>query len=148
MIMKNAPSRPELSEQDAYAELQCYTLAHGDPKFIHQHVVDAWAAQHANEQTKPIALTFALVGLYLLVEKSFSGREVQRTHMALARKKRNWPLFALPKERGAITASLVMAKEAGPERDQAIQDWAASVWEAFHESRQAIAALLEEHRIY
>lgn len=62
------------SECDAYNELQCYTLGQGDLAFIHQHVVDSWTAQHADEQTKPISLTFALVGLYLHVEKGFSGR--------------------------------------------------------------------------
>jgi hypothetical protein len=33
--------------------------------WFHRHVVDAFTAQHADEQTKPIAVTFALVGLYL-----------------------------------------------------------------------------------
>jgi hypothetical protein len=27
------------SDEEAYNELFCYTLAHGDPSFIHQHVV-------------------------------------------------------------------------------------------------------------
>jgi hypothetical protein len=135
------------SEQDAYNELQCYTLAHGGGTFIHQHVVDAWAAQHADERTKPIALTFALVGLYLHLEKGFSGRQVQRAHMALARHRRGWPSFELPHDRGSITAPQVMAAAPGPERDQAIDAWCASVWSAVHESRQAVAALLEEHRI-
>ena len=47
-----------------------------DPAFIHQHVMDAWAVQTADELTKPIQLTFALVGLYLHVEMAFSGRQV------------------------------------------------------------------------
>src|SRR5262247_2885212 len=76
-----------MTSEDAYNELCYYTLAHRDPSFIHQHVVDAFAAQNADEQTKPIKLTFALVGLYLHVEKRFSGRKVQRVHMDLARKK-------------------------------------------------------------
>lgn len=137
----------ESTEQEAFDELQSYTLSHGDPAFIHQHVVDAWLAQHADERTKPIGLTFALVGLYLHVEKKFSGRQVQLTHMALARHKRSWPSFSLPHERGAINASMVMAKDPGPDRDQAIDDWCASVWEAFRENRQSVAALLAEHRI-
>ena len=83
--------RVEASEQLAYEELQCYTLGHGDPGFIHQHVVDAWAAQHADEQTKPIGLTFALIGLYLHVERGFSGRQVQRVHMILSQYERTWP---------------------------------------------------------
>ena len=135
------------SEQGAYDELQCYTLAHADPAFIHQHVVDAWIAQHADERTKPIALTFALVGLYLRLERGLSGRQVQRVHMALARHKRSWPSFALPRDRGSVTASQVIAAPAGPERDKAIDAWCASVWGAFRESRQAVARLLEQQGI-
>lgn len=135
------------SERDAYEELQCYTLAHGDPAFIHQHVVDAWAAQHADEQTKPIALTFALVGLYLHVDKGFSGRQVQKTHMHLAQRKRTWPSFSLPRDRGSVNASLVMTTAAGPERDQAIHAWCASVWDAFRESHEAVVELLKQYGI-
>lgn len=130
------------SERDSYDDLQFYTLAHGDPAFIHQHVVDAWTAQRADEHTKPIALTFALVGLHLHVDRGFSGRHVQRVHMALARHERDWPSFALPHERGSVTASHVMEAPAGPERDRAIDAWCASVWDAFRESHNAIAKLL------
>ena len=48
-------------DRQAYDELQCYTLAHGDPAFIHQHVVDAWIVQSADDRTKPIGLAFALI---------------------------------------------------------------------------------------
>ena len=129
-------------EQDAYDELQCYTLAHGDPSFIHQNVVDAFTAQHANERTKPIALTFALVGLYLHVEKQFSGKQVQRAHMELARQKRLWPTFPLPETRGALSAVDVMAAPEGVARDQAIRAWCVSVWRAFRECHQIVADLL------
>ena len=135
------------SEEDAYDELQCYTLERGDATFIHQHVVDAWAAQQADERTKPIALTFALVGLYLHVERGFSGRQVQRAHMALARQKQDWPSFTLPHDRGSVIAIEVAAAPAGPQRDQAIDAWCASVWGAFRESRQAVAELLEQRRV-
>lgn len=141
------PDRSSLSEQDAYNELQGYTLAHGDPSFIHQHVVDAYAAQHATEAGKPIGLTFALVGLYLHVEKRRSGRDVQRVHMLLGQRKRKWPSFPLPRGRGSITAIDVIAAPAGPERDRAIDAWCASVWEAFRESHRAVAELLREHGI-
>ena len=106
-----------LSEQDAYDELRCYTLAHGDLSFIHQHFVDAFTAQHADEQTKPIALTFALVGLYLHVEKRHSGRQVQRAHMALARQKRRWPTIPLPHAGGSMSAVDVMATPPSVERE-------------------------------
>jgi hypothetical protein len=61
------------AELRQYHELRAYSLAHRDPNFLHQHVVDAFAAQCANERTKPITLTFALVGLYLHVEKKQTG---------------------------------------------------------------------------
>src|SRR5437870_9391695 len=118
-----------VSNEDAYNELCCYTLTHGDPAFIHQHVVDAFAAQNADDQTKPIKLTFALVGLYLHVEKQFSGKRVQRVHMALAKRKRVWPSFALPNDRGSLTVTDVLAAPEGPERDRAIHSWSASVWD-------------------
>ncbi|HWP45859.1 MAG TPA: DUF5946 family protein [Candidatus Limnocylindrales bacterium] len=145
--MKIDLSDDRSSELEAYHELQCYTLAHGDPAFIHQHVVDAWTAQQANEQTKPIALTFALVGLYLHIEKGFSGRQVQRVHMALARSKRNWPSFALPRERGSITVRQVMATPAGPGRDKAIEAWCVSVWDAFRGSHEEVVDLLRQYGI-
>jgi hypothetical protein len=136
-----------LSEQRAYEELQCYTLGRGDLAFIHQHVVDAWAAQHADSNSKPIGLAFALVGLYLHVERGFTGRQVQRAHMVLGQRRRSWPSFPLPGERGAVTVLKVMAAPPGPRRDQAIDAWCASVWSAFSESRRAVAELVEQNGI-
>jgi hypothetical protein len=135
------------SDEDAYHELCGYTLTHGDPSFIHQHVVDAFAAQHAVEGGKPIGITFALVGLYLHVEKHFTGREVQRAHMKMARQKHTWPAFTLPSSRGSITAVDVLAAPAGTERDRAIHEWCASVWEAFAEARPTVVELLRQHGI-
>src|SRR5262245_10137563 len=111
------------SDRDAYDELSAYRLTHGDPAFIHQNVVDAFAAQHADDRTKPITLTFALVGLYLRVEKGRSGRDVQLTHMMLAQRKREWPRWSLPREPGTITAADVMHAAPGAERDHAIDAW-------------------------
>jgi len=135
------------SEQEAYDELCCYTLAHGAPSFIHQHVVDAFAAQRADARSKRIGVTFALVGLYLHVERQFSGREVQRVHMQLGRQKRQWPELALPRDRGSMTAIDVMAASPGPERDRAIDAWCASVWNAFTDSRQTVVDVLSQYGI-
>ena len=132
-----------ISEQDAYHELSAYTLTHGDVAFIHQHVVDAHAAQRADASTKRITLSFALAGLYLHVEKQWSGRQVQLAHMKMARRKREWPVFELPSNRGSVTAAHVLSHPAGPERDKAIDDWCASVWAAFRDNRAAVIVLLE-----
>lgn len=133
-----------MTEKEAYDELCAYTLSRGDAEFIHQYAVDAWCAQHADARTKPIGLTFALVGLYLAVEKNVSGREVQRTHMRLAKRKRDWPRFELPDSRGAMTALDVMAAPPGPERDEAIRAWCASAWAPFSAQRAKVEAVLRE----
>ncbi|WZO98594.1 DUF5946 family protein [Isosphaeraceae bacterium EP7] len=135
------------SEESAYHELCCYTLAHGALTFIHQHVVDAFAAQVADGHDKPIRLTFALVGLYLHVERGYSGRQVQLAHMALARRKRAWPVFPLPPDRGRITAADVLAVPEGPSRDEMIHEWCACVWGEFRASRQAVEDLLKESKV-
>jgi hypothetical protein len=134
-------------EEQAYEQLQFYILGRARMDFIHQHIVDAWAAQHADEQTKPIALTFALIGLYLHIEKGQSGRQVQRTHVRLAQRKRCWPSFLIPSERGEVTAVQVLAAAPGQDRDQAIDAWCSSVWDAYSESHQAVAELLELYGI-
>jgi len=135
------PARP------SYEELCCYTLTHGDRAFIHQYVVDAFAAQAADEHTKPVALTFALVGLYLHLEKQFTGRQVQLAHMKLARRTRTWPTLPQPADRGAVTAADVIAKPEGPERDQAIDVWCRSVWDAYIGNRDAIVDILKAHGV-
>jgi hypothetical protein len=135
-------------ENDAYDQLRAYTLTHSDPAFIHQHVVDAHAAQHAGAQTqadqKAITTAFALIGLYLHLERGYSGRQVQLAHARLARKRKQWPTFAPPPARGALTARDVMRAEPGQQRDRAIRDWCASVWESWSGSHAQVARLLRD----
>jgi hypothetical protein len=137
-----------IAEENAYHELCAYTLTHGDPAFIHQYVVDTYMAQHADERTKPIGITFALVGLYLHLEKNLNGRQVQLAHMKLGREKHPWPPFPLPADRGTMTAIDVLAQPPGPARDKAIDAWCASVWAAYREgSRQTVIDLLRQYGI-
>lgn len=139
---EDPPTDPELT---AYHEICAYTLTLGDGDFLHQHVVDAFAAQRAKEGDKPIGLTMSLVGLFLRAERGFSGRQVQRAHMQLARRERPWPHFVLPADRGAITATQVLAASPGPERNQAIHAWAEAVWNAYGEiNRLGVVALLRD----
>ena len=129
--------------QDLYNELAYYTLSHSDPAFIHQHVVDAYTAQSADEFTKPIAISFALVGLYLYVEKSFTGRQVQRMHMQLAKRRREWLKLTPLQEPGGISAADVLAQPPGPQRDQMIRDWCVSVWQAWRASHTEVRELVK-----
>lgn len=130
-----------------YHELCAYTLTRGDAAFVHQHVVDAWAAQQATANSKPIGVFFALMGLYLHVEHGWTGKAVQRAHMQLAKRPEPWPVGPLPVTRGVLTATDVMAAPPGPARDAAISRWAASVWEAFADSRPTIDTLLRRRGV-
>lgn len=134
-----------MTEREAFDELICYTVTHRDPAFIHQYAVDAFAAQTADEHTKPIKLTFALVGLYLHQVKRFTGREVQRAHQYLARRKQAWPNFHLPADRGRISVIDIIARPPGPERDRAIDDWMAVVWGAYHHAEEEVRTLLSKY---
>ena len=51
------------ADEVVYHELSADTLTRGDAAFIRQHVVDAYAAQLADESTNPITTAFALIGL-------------------------------------------------------------------------------------
>ena len=131
------------AEQHAYNELTAWTLSLRDREFIHQHVVDAWAMQHADENSKPIAVAFTLLGMYLHLEKGFTGREVQRVHMRLGQPhgrgpgRKQWPKFPLSKKRAKMTVLDVMAVPEN-ERRQAIDRWCQSLWEAWSESQEAV----------
>lgn len=129
------------TEQDLQHDLTYYTLAHGDPAFIHQHVVDAFAAQHATPDSKPIQVVFALIGLYLHLDRGFTGRQVQRAHMQLGTPRRKWILPPLPTGRGAVRVADVLAASPGPDRDVMIDVWCASVWHAYSNVHNEIAAI-------
>ena len=131
--------------REAYDEVYAYSM--GRRGFILQHVVDAWAAQNADEKTKPIGIVFALAGLYLRVEKQLSGTDVQRVHMRMGRDKRPWPAIPLPPARGEMTPADVLKAPAGPDRDRAIDAWCESVWAAFRDSRRTIVDLLREYQL-
>ena len=138
-----------MTEEEAYHALCAYSLEHArqDPSFLHQHVVDAYAAQHARADSKPIGVAFSLIGLCLHVERGFTGKQVQQMHMRLAQRKRAWPSFPLPKDRGPTTCMDVLSKPEGPHRDQAISAWCRSVWDAFAEAQPAVRALLDSPTI-
>jgi Family of unknown function (DUF5946) len=90
---------------------------------------------------------FGLIGLYLHIEKQFSGHRVQQAHIELGRKRRDCPTVLLPENRGRMTVADVLAAKPGPERERAIEDWCRSVWTAFNGNRPMIVTLLQEYHI-
>jgi hypothetical protein len=129
--------------QALYDELSLYTIARGREEFIHQHAVDAYAAQHVTESTKPIALAAALIGLYLFAEKNYSGLRVQQVHMQLGNRMKQWPLFPAPKRRAELTVADVLRTPEGEERDEMIRRWAREVWELWSERHAEVEALFQ-----
>jgi hypothetical protein len=135
----------QISPQTHFHELSFYTLAHPDQVyFIHQHAVDAFAAQTADENTKPIKLTFGIIGLYLFLEKGYTGKQVQPAHVKLSQNKKVWPSLALPTQRGVITVTDVLRADAGEPRDLMIRKWCESVWAAYENCHPTIISLANE----
>lgn len=133
-----------MTSQEQYDELSYYTLSLADKNFIHQHIVDAYAAQTATEHTKPITLFFALAGLYLHLEKHYTGREVQQAHVKMAKKPKDFPTFTLPENRGNILVSNVLEVPPGAEREEMINEWCRSVWAAYADQHDLIITSTEK----
>jgi len=124
-------------------ELTYYTLAHADPAFIHQHLVDAYAAQHLRLSKSTIGAAFALAGLYLAVERGFTGRQVQKMHMLMASKSKHWPRFVPPADVGPLTVADVVAVQPGAGRDQELMRWCASVWAAWSPEQGRVKEMVD-----
>lgn len=123
-------------------ELSYYTLAHGDRTFIHQHLVDAYGAQHVRQSKSTIGAAFTLAGLYLAIEKGFTGRQVQKMHMLMASKSKEWPSFRPPPSVGVVTVADVLKPEPGPARDRELMRWCESVWNAWSHDHERVREMV------
>ena len=130
-----------LDEQ--YYELAYYTLSHKGEDFIHQHIVDAFAIQTANEHTKPIKITYSLIGIYLHIEKGYTGKQVQMAHVEMSKKSKIFPPIILPSNRGEISIADVLKITNTEQRDKQIHDWCASIWKAFATQQELIKNITE-----
>lgn len=127
---------------DIHGELTAYTVTRGDPAFIHQHLVDAYAAQHPGPPAKPITVAFGLIGLYLACEKGYTGRKVQHMHGLLANRSKVWPTFTPPERTSALTVWDVLQAPPGDERDALLMRWATSIWVTWSAERERIESLI------
>lgn len=129
---------------DAYYDLTCRTLVLRDAGFIHQHAVDAYAAQHTGPQMRPITTAFALIGLYLALEKGYTGRQVQIAHMQIAKRKRDWPRLQPPAKHGDLTVLDVIRCGTDEEKREMLMRWAASVWRSWEDRHQWVREMTEQ----
>ncbi len=122
----------------AYSDLLCYTVAKQDKDFIHQHAVDTYAAQHTGGTTRNITAVFGLIGLYLALEKGYTGTQEQQAHMRIARIRKEWPRLEPPACRAALNVMDVLDAPGGPVRDAMIRQWMAAIWDTWGNSREWI----------
>ena len=127
-----------------FSDLSCYTVTRRDADFIHQHAVDAYEAQHAGGRTRAITVVFGLIGLYLALEKGFTGREVRQAHQRIAKLRKDWPRLEPPATPAAITVLDVLMVRDGREKDAMIRRWMAAVWESWAD-RQAWVREITDH---
>lgn len=76
---------------------------------------------------RPITAVFALIGLYLAVERGYTGREVQLAHMKIARRRRDWPRLEPPEGRGDLTVMDILLAATDAEKEEALMRPTASV---------------------
>ncbi len=133
--------------RELYHELSHYSLSLHDSSFIHQLIVDTYCAQHFGKHVKPISITFALVGLYLVCEKNYSGKQVQGIHALLANrnKSKHWPAFEMPKEKALLTIQNVIfvSDEA---KDDMIKKWCCSVWSIWKTEKETLSQLIATYQ--
>ena len=127
-------------------ELSYYTLGLGDAAFIHQLAVDTYAAAHYSKKVKPITIAFALVGLYLVNEKKFSGKKVQQVHtdLAKANSSKIWPEFDLPMSKNWLTIKDVL-QVSDDRKQEMIRKWNQSVWNVWNKDEEKIVELLQRY---
>lgn len=129
-----------------YYELSYFTLSLQDEDFIHQLIVDTYAAQHFGINTKPITITFALVGLYLVNERHYTGKHVQQVHIDLANKSQKWPKFKLDNKSANINV-LDILNCPDNKKPHLIKEWSKSVWLTWKHEKEKVSCLLNKYQV-
>ena len=127
--------------RELYFQISYYTLSLKDSNFIHQLIVDSYAAQHSGAKTKPITISFALIGLYLVNERSYTGKKVQEAHMIMANKSKDWPNFKIPEEIKWMTV-LDVIQSPNNKKEDSIKKWCKSVWNVWKPEKEHIETLV------
>jgi len=109
----------------------------------HQVCVDAYGAQHAGPDSKPIGVAFALNGLYLVFERGFTGIQAREAHGYLANTVDSWPRFDPPAAVGDITVFDVAMAGSADEHIAWVRRWGRSAWDAWRHVHAQVAELTD-----
>lgn len=107
-----------------YGEVVAYGYDH--PKHLgrwHQTCVDAYRGQHVGPEAPQIAVAFALNGLYLVLERGFTGYEARKAHGYLASTVESWPRFTPPRSAGETTVLDIALASTPVEHARLVQGW-------------------------
>jgi hypothetical protein len=109
----------------------------------HQTCVDAFTAQHVGPKTAPLTVAFALNGLYLVLERGFSGIQVREAHGYLTNTVDSWERRSLPRSVGSMTAFDVALAADPADHAVLVERWGRSVWDAWAHVHEAVAELTD-----
>ena len=109
----------------------------------HQMTVDAYHAQHVAATSPPIAPAFALIGLYLALERGLDGLRVRDAHGFLARTRRDWPRFEPPMHDWPVTVRDVATADGPVAHLEQVRRWGASAWEGWLADQQRVRDLAD-----
>ena len=115
---------------------------------VHQLSVDTYAVQHAGGPHPDKSMGVHLVGLYLVLERGFAPTSAPPIMAKMASAIAVWPHFDPPArsaEQRLLTVYDVATSESIPEQIKAVKAWAQSVWGAWAEHHDGVAALVAEH---
>lgn len=129
-----------------HGEVVGFELAHAElARRFHQLTVDAYGAQHSGGDGRGIRIAYSLVGLYLALDRGWTGEAVRGAHQRMGRPQPHWPAFTRPAQVGLLT--VLDVAEAGvwagsvSGHSAAVQRWAAAVWAAWASRQLEVAEL-------
>jgi hypothetical protein len=116
----------------------------------HQLTVDAYGAQHAGPPGgRRSYVAYSLAGLYLALERGWTGIQVRSFHAKMGRPDTTWPELRRPLSTGVLTVADVVAAGArlasADGHAETVERWARSVWDAWADQHEAVRALT--HRL-
>lgn len=111
----------------------------------HQFTVDAYAAQHPGGNHPEKSIAIHLAGLHLLLERDVAPERMPALRKHLADTVATWPHFPPPGDRGALTVFDVAMVDTPQEHVDMVQQWAASVWEAWSHHHAGVVAFVNDH---
>jgi hypothetical protein len=89
-------------------------------------------------------VVFGLIGLYLALEKGYTGKQVQLAHMRIAGTRKVWPHQVPPGQQADLTVMDVLQAGTDEEKDAMIRKWMAAVWVSWADRHGWVRATTDE----